>query len=292
MMFESINIYDNKPENFFVDDNIIVHNIAMRPEVSGLNVGYEATFWRYDEFADYLLEWLPEFALKYSDIIKINHANSRRFLKQAAKTVYQTDKYQKRGEFGELILHAIIRGLFNSQPAISKIYYKTAANDTVKGFDAVHIVEVGGKIELWLGEAKFYTDINRAINDVIAELLQHCKRDYLKEEFILVSGKIDDKWSYADQVKKMLSSRNSLDTLFSQICFPVLLTYESKTVCDNKLTTDEFKKSLADEIIRNYGIFKKKLSLEKPKIHLILLPLEYKQSLVNCLNAKLEGLQK
>ena len=291
-MSNSTSIFANKPEDFFSEEDIIVHNITMHPGLSALNVGYEESSWRYDEFADYLLDWLPEFALKYSDILKMSHANSRSFLKRAAKTVYQTDKYKNRGEFGELILHALIRKLFNSQPAVSKIYYKTSANETVKGFDAVHIVEADESIELWLGEAKFYTDIDRAINDVITELRDHCKRNYLRDEFILVSGKIDDNWSYADKVKKMLSSRTSLDTIFSKICFPVLLTYESKTIGENKKITDEFKKRLKEEVIINYRNFKEKLSTDKIKVHLILLPLDCKQDLVDCLNAKLEGLQR
>ena len=287
-----MSIFDNKPEDFFQENDIIVHNITTLPGLSGLNVGYENSVWRYDEFSEYLLDWLPEFALKYSDISQMNHTNSRKFLKQAAKTVYQTDKYRNRGEFGELILHALIRFLFNSQPVISKIYYKTAANDTVKGFDAVHIVQVRSNFELWLGEAKFYKDIAAAIRDVVSELKQHCERDYLREEFILVSNKIDSNWEYAERLKKMISSRNSLDSIFSQICFPVLLTYESGIIHKNKLTTDTLRKELLKELNSNYDLFRLKLTTDSLKVHLILLPLDCKQRLVDCLNKKLEGLQK
>jgi hypothetical protein len=69
-----------------------------------------------------------------------------RLVKQAAKTVYTTDKYQRRGEFFELLPHALLREVFNSEPAISKIYYKSATIETVKGFDAVHIVEAGNDL--------------------------------------------------------------------------------------------------------------------------------------------------
>src|SRR3712207_6996007 len=59
-----------------------------------------------------------------------------------------SEKYSKRGEFGELLLHSVIRDVFHSEPAISKIFFKDSANDTVKGFDAVHVVEVEGSLEL------------------------------------------------------------------------------------------------------------------------------------------------
>lgn len=285
-------IFDNKPEDFFQQKDIIVHDITSSPGLSGLNVGYEETKWRYDEFSEYLIEWLPEFALNYTNLTQINHANSRRFLKQAAKTVYQTDKYRNRGEFGELILHALIRFLFNSQPVISKIFFKTAANDTVKGFDAVHLVAKGDNLELWLGEAKFFQDINSAIKEVISELKQHCQRNYLREEFILISNKIDSNWEYADRLKKLFSSRNSLDIIFSKICFPVLLTYESGTVRNSKSITEEFITKLRKELYDNYNIFINNLSQLSIKVHLILLPLDDKKQLVDCLNEKLGGLQK
>ena len=91
--------------------------------------------------ADYLFDWLLEFSLKYSELQNVNYLTAAQMLRNAAKTVYTTDKYGKRGEFGELLLHAFIRQAFDSEPAVSKIYYKTANNETVKGFDAVHIVE-------------------------------------------------------------------------------------------------------------------------------------------------------
>ena len=45
-------------------------------------------------------------------------------LAEAAKTVYTTEKYKKRGEFGELILHLILRDFFETVPLLSKIYFK------------------------------------------------------------------------------------------------------------------------------------------------------------------------
>ena len=132
-------------------------------------------------------------------------------MKKAAKAVYQTDKYKNRGEFGELILHALIREIFNSQPVISKLFYKSGINDTVKGFDAVHVVEVENDLELWLGEVKFYTDIKSAVTNVIKELYDHTQRDYLRGEFMLITGKIDDKWQHADKIKKLLHPHTNLE---------------------------------------------------------------------------------
>lgn len=285
------NIYDLKPDPFF-KGNVFTHFIySDHKDLSGLNVNFEFGKWRYSDFSDYLFAWLPEFALRYSDLEVINHSNAFAFLKKAAKAVYQTDKYKNRGEFGELILHALIREIFNSQPVISKLFYKSGVNDTVKGFDAVHIVEHENNLELWLGEVKFYDNIKRAVTDVIKELYDHTQRDYLRGEFMLITGKIDNKWQYADEIKKLLHPHTNLEDVFSRLCIPVLLTYESDTVKNYQNHKEKFIELLREEIKKNHEDFEDKVKHLPLNIHLFLLPLENKATLVQCLDEKLKGLQ-
>lgn len=281
---------NNRPEPFWHE--LVVHDLNALPKLTGLNVGHELSTWRYDSFVDYIFDWLPEFALKYSDLTKINSGTAVSFIRRAARTVYNTDKYRRRGEFGELFLHAVIRELFNSEPIISKLYYKSAVNDTVKGFDAVHVVDVGGELELWLGEVKFYKDIASAITDVAVELHNHVDRDYLREEFSLVTSKIDDNWEYAEQIKRLLSERTSLDEVFKRLCIPVLLTYESPVVNNYANITNEFEQKLLDEISSHHAKFKNKVSKLNLNLHLFLMPLEDKQKLLSRMHKKLEGLQR
>ena len=81
--------------------------------------------------------------------------------RKAALLMYASDKYKSRGEFGELLLHAVCREIYRSEPAISKIFFKGAVNETVHGFDSVHVVADGDALELLLGEVKFYTESHR-----------------------------------------------------------------------------------------------------------------------------------
>ena len=281
-------VYQNIPEPLF---ELVVHDIVRQPGFTVADAGYESNEWRYKAVADYLFDWLLEFAMKYSDLEDVNSATAAKMLNKAAKTVYTTEKYGKRGEFGELLLHALVRQTFKSEPAISKIYYKTAANDTVKGFDAVHVVENDGKLELWLGEVKFYKDAKDAIRDVAKELEVHTQCDYLRSEFILISGKIDGNWPHAQKIKDLLSERKSLDTVFEQICIPVLLTYESETVSKYNVDSKEFCTSLINEVESLYQHFADQ-SLPQVKIHLFLVPIADKGKLVKALHTKLEGLQR
>jgi glutaredoxin 2 len=128
-----------------------VKQLDTKPSIIGLCVGYELGNWRTAQFAEHLMNWLPEFVLTHAEIEGLHSGNMLELLRQAAKKVYASKKFRSRGEFGELLLHVAIRQVFESLPAISKIFYKSARNDTVKGFDAVHVVPTPEGLELWLG---------------------------------------------------------------------------------------------------------------------------------------------
>lgn len=272
-----------------------IHDTGILPTLCGLCTGYERGEWRAKQLADHLVEWLPEFSLTVSELTKIDSGNAVELLRRAAQVVYQSKKFEKRGEFGELLLHAAVRQVHNSIPAISKIYYKTATNDTVKGFDAVHVVEADGYLELWLGEAKFYDDISRAIYDVIKELQTHFDTDYLRNEFLLISGKIDDASPHADTLRKLIKPNTSLDAIFERVCIPVLLTYDSACVGTHKCSDGTYNSDFETELRTHYKTFTEKLA-EKPvpkevRVHLFLVPLESKKDLVAKLDTKLKTWQ-
>jgi hypothetical protein len=268
-----------------------VHRLDLKPTLTGFCVGYECGRWRAEELASHMMEWLPEFALDYNERKAIQASNATRALRAAAQRVYKTDKFQKRGEFGELLLHIAMRQVFETLPAISKIYYKDSDNDTVKGFDAVHVVASEQALELWLGEVKFYEDISNAITDVVAELEKHTQPAYLKREFAAIINKIDAVWPYADRLKKLLDPNTSLDSVFDAICVPVLLTYDSDTINAHDRTNDSYCAQFQEEIEHHHRTFSQK-ALPPVRIHLFLVPLKEKQELLKALDAGLKTWQK
>lgn len=279
-----------QPERFW---ELRVHDVDSDHGLSGLCVGYEQGRWRYSAFADYIMEWLPEFCLNSKERADLSHATAVKSLRKAANLVYQTDKYGKRGEFGELFLHAAIRSVFDSLPAISKIFYKSAHNDTVKGFDCVHVVGPLDELELWLGEVKFYTDVAAAIRDVVAELERHLTPDFLRNEFILIGNKLDERDAYTKAVQRLLSERRSLDDIFKRLCIPVMLTYESKTVANHDAICQEYITAFEAEVKQHHSTFaEKSAGLPMTRCHLFLLPLEEKQRLVGAMHEKLKAMQK
>ena len=280
--------------------NLIFHEIGTLGDDLVLCAGFERGEWRNDQLADHVMEWLPEFALNYSELNEIGHHNALRMTKKAAKIVYQTEKYGQRGEFGEILLHIAIRQVYKTLPAVSKIYYKSSANETVKGFDSVHVVRRDDGLELWIGETKFYNDVTKAIYDVSKEIIDHLETDYLKSEFILIKNKIDPEWPEADALKELLHENTSLDKVFEQVCIPVLLTYDSTVVQNSKVADQDYKDNIKNEVTKAYSNMRNKLKVHYKErfgsdfpltVHVILIPLKDKKVLVEALDARLKALQ-
>lgn len=272
--------------------NVIVHREDENRDLNGLCAGFEMRNWRKDQLVNHLMDYIPEFALTYSELESIDARDIRRMLRNAASAIYHSEKYQNRGEFGELLLHVVIRELYNTIPAISKIYYKDGPNETVKGFDAVHVVCQDEVLELWLGEVKFYTNINNAINDVVSEIFDHITRDYLRTEFIAITNKIDTKWPHSSKLKKLLDPNTSLDVVFDRACIPVLLTYDSAVIAKYDRSSEEYVKEIKEEFNHLYERFVEKISDKVPlTVHLFLLPLKTKADLVSCFDMRLKQLQ-
>jgi len=285
------------PDKFL---NVIISEPSGLGDNLALCAGYERGKWRKDQLADHVMEWLPEFALGYSELQEIGHANALRMTKKAAKIVYQTEKYGSRGEFGEVLLHIAIRQVYKTLPAVSKIYYKSSVNETVKGFDSVHVVKSADDIELWIGETKFYQDLTRAVYDVSKEVIDHLETGYLKSEFILIKNKIDPAWPEAEKLESLLHENTSLDEVFKRICIPILLTYDSSVVKESNELNEEYIANIRNEIVDSFASLRAKLNTQYkdrfsedfPLVaHVILIPLEDKMALISALDDRLKALQ-
>ena len=282
--------FEDKPESFL---KVIFRDFASTSTPGKILScsDYENGRWRAKDFAQYLIEWLPEFALKFSEYANFNGTTGIRLLRKAAYHIYTTIKKENRGEFGEILLHALIREHFNSKPAVSKVFYKTSANDTVKGFDAVHLVEYEGDYEIWLGEAKFYSDYKSAISDVVAEIHQHLEAGFLRNEFMFVEGKIDDAWELSPKFKELVSDRVSLDEIKKRICIPILITYNTNAYNRYTEFNESFKNDIVNECNTAFSILEQKCQGLNIKLHVFLVPLADKQELISYADEKLKGLQ-
>ncbi len=277
-----------KPEPFL---SIVVKRLDIKPLLTTLCAGYETGQWRAEGLAAHLLEWLPQFALKREEYLSLDGANMVRVLVDVARRIYLTDKYKRRGEFGELLLYVAIRQEFNTIPIVSKCFYKSSANETVKGFDGVHIVAGDDGLELWLGEAKLYEDITAAMKSAVADLKAHTMADYLKSEFAVIHRKIDDNMPYAQDLKKLLDKNTSLDVVFKRICIPILLTYDSNAVGTHSQTDAAYLKAIEEESLENHAAFLRLKPALQLRVILFLVPMANLKLLREKLEVKLKALQ-
>lgn len=264
------------------------------PDWQVLCAGYERGRWRKVGLSTYLLNHLVEFAFRWSELHALDSATAFEMVDEAARRVYDSEKFRSRGEFGELLLHAALRSHCGSEPALSKIFFKSGDNDTVKGFDCVHVVPNGDRLELWFGEAKLYTDVRRAIRDVVAELEVHLGTAYLRREFALVQSKIDTKWPFAQQFADLLAKKKPIDEIFDVLRIPVLITYDSPAVDGHESVCPRFLASLEEEarVALDYWLERSAVLPEEVRLHLLLVPLKEKRAFVRHLHGRLRALQQ
>lgn len=206
------------------------------------------------------------------------------------------DKYLRRGEFGELILHLLLRDFHNTIPLLSKVYFKDSFGHAVHGFDAVHI-EPNTKT-LWLGESKLYKDGKAGIRALITDIEEHFKSDYLNSEFLIISKKLKhfDNIPEKDHWIDLMNKSTKLVDQLTSINIPLLCTY----TCDLfKLHSDETSDSFVENYIKEMRELKKYFDENnnhplktKLNIILVLFPVQNKVELVKGLHKKLSLMQQ
>ncbi|SUA44372.1 Domain of uncharacterised function (DUF1837) [Neisseria zoodegmatis] len=308
----------------FRSDEVIKEEV-FHDSVHAYFVGYSMDKkYRWDDLARVIIRALPEFAYGIHLGTSTDNSLIMDRLREAAKALYQIksfsdiadkiqkeeiglddeieDKYLRRGEFGELILHLLLRDRFKTIPLVSKIYFKDSLGHTVHGFDCVHIEPESRT--LWLGESKLYIDPLRGISALIKDLDEHLNCEFLEKEFNLISKKVHGIDSKADEYNELIRDRDYWIRLLTSTDYkntikhlkiPLICTYTSDIFSryDDEENEDfkvEYKEKI--EFLKRY--FQNNLKHEwkdKVEIILILFPVLDKNELVKILHTKIKNIQ-
>ena len=266
-------------------------DVKLPPHLRSLCAGFDLGKWRRDELITHLLDWLPGFCLTEKEWADRIFTEPASVMVQAAQRLYTTEKYQRRGEIGELLLHIICRQVFETVPVVCKLVYKSAYNDTVKGFDMVHMVPAENELgaEIWLGESKFYIDPQAAIREAYKSVVEHLDPAFLKQEKSLIANKIPDDLPNREAVTRAFSDRERLETLITHGVFPILVAYDSNAVRDYG-SEDAYLVSLEKELLP-IKKFAEGAELPHPiTVHLFAVPLGDKEDFQKTFDARLKGL--
>jgi hypothetical protein len=292
-----VNVYDHKPKRFLT----LLH--PSNPKCNENNAfcaGFELSIWRYNGFAEHLIRWLPDYALAGDYLKTINHANAYDALKDAAIRVYKTAKYDKRGDVGQIAAHCICRGFFNTIPIAPFVYYKSASNDYVKGFDLVHAsIYDGADIEIWLGEAKIFQDRKDAVEDAIRSIRKHVDAGVLKDQKLLIGPIIPPDTPKRELIARLFDDETPLDQLVSSAVFPVVILAESDAIRDvtthNSVYTAGVVRELQelDSSIQRAGLRSAVAGLRSSiRLPIFYVPLSSKADLLAAFDRKLRALQE
>lgn len=260
---------------------------GISPPLTTLGVGYELKIWRADALAGHVLDWVLDFAMRPEERRPLSPGRARQIMRRAVDATFGNGA--DRGVPGEVLLHAVCRQFFGSDTVISKVFFKTADNDTYKGFDGVHCVhDDDDELELWLGEAKFYRRLGQAIAAALDDLDEHLERGYLRNEFAIVSEKIDDSHPHAEELRRLMHPNTSLDEVFDRIVVPVLIAYDSAATHEHEKVCPAYLEDLEAEARRAWLRFSRGVDASLPvTVRLFLIPMDDKKTLLDCIEAEL-----
>lgn len=256
------------------------------------HVGFDQNKFRLLPLVETIRSVIPEYALGYHQGNNIPLTEIVDRLQEAAKTVYTTDKYKRRGEFGELILHLLLRDFCNSIPLISTIYFRDSPNVPAHGFDGVHITIDGDKRKLWLGESKLYQSGKDGIADLANDVAKHFNSDYLRQQFNLITRKLPSETPAIEHWRTLMHKHQRLDVIFSSIVIPMVCTYNSDLFVDHCDETQQYIDDFKKECQALYNEFHRKNPASDLEIILLLLPVPDKDELNRELDARLKTMQK
>src|SRR3989338_1089591 len=273
------------------NSNLVIEEKISEADFKAYSVGYEQNQFRFKPLVDLICEVIPEFALGYHEGKTTPNTQIVSRLREAARTIYGTDKFENRGEVGELILHLLLRDFHGTIPLVAKIYFKDAQNNAVHGFDGVHITIEPGKKKLWLGESKIYSDGLAGIASLAKDLKKHIRADYLRSEFSLIKHKLPADTPEIEYWRNLMDEHKNLDEILNGICIPMVCTYSSKTVKDHTAITEAYVNAFVEECRKLKEKFDEKKIATNVEVILMLLPILDKEELVAELGKRLKAMR-
>lgn len=285
--------YKKRPDPFLVEFHASTEK-GLLHSFSGFDVKYSLKKWRHENFAKHLIEWLPEFSLKASEIVNILAHNAEAILARSISTFSDSDLPRDR-LIAELILHAILRSRQNSEPIACKVFYKSAGK--LSEFGNAHIVQIPGQDDqLWLGLARLIKansmdatleQICEVLDETISETVLSAER-----EIIISLREPLHHQPKADAFNQALHRNSPVDDMLNLLCFPILLTYDSEALSSGWLA--DYINNLKTEIETHFSTFTTQLpeNIKQVKVMVFLVPMESIELLIKAFNARCEKLEE
>ncbi|WP_256947136.1 HamA C-terminal domain-containing protein [Klebsiella pneumoniae] len=285
--------YKKHPDPFLVEFHTNAKESLLH-SFSGFDVRYSLRKWRHENYAKHLVEWLPEFSLKASEIVNILAHNAETILARSISTFSDSELPRDR-LIAELILHSILRSRQHSEPVACKVFYKSAGK--LSEFGNAHIVQMPDQDDqLWLGLARMIKaddmdttleQIREILDETISETVLSAER-----EIIISLREPLHHRPKADSFNQALHRNSPIDDMLNILCFPILLTYDSAALSSGWFVN--YVDNLKKEIETHFSAFTSELSenIKQVKVLIFLVPMESIELLTKAFNARCEKLEE
>lgn len=284
--------YKTRPEPFLVQFHASTEEGLLR-SVTAYDVRYSLKKWRCEDMAKHLIEWLPEFSLKASEIVNIQAHNAEAIIARSI-SAFSNNELPRERLVAELILHAILRSRANSEPIACKVFYKAAGK--LSEFGNAHIIqEQGQNDQLWLGLARLIEagsmdttleQICEVLDATISEAVLSAER-----EIVIALREPHHHLPKAETFNQALHRNSPVDDMLNVLCFPILLTYDSASLASGWLA--DYVNHLENEIIDHYSALRTQLpeNIQQVKVAVFLVPMESVAKLIKAFNERCKKLE-
>lgn len=261
---------------------------------------FEDNHWRYKKFNQFIWNNISQDTLTKEERDSLIESPDS-ILEKAASRLriiqYKNGNDEKTGgEIAEILLYGIMHSYYKALPVVPKIFYKQNRNDFAKGPDSVHIVvEDDDNFSLWLGEAKFYKNIeNSDLDKIVSSVHDTLSTDKIKKENSIITGlsefdKYDINETVKNKIKALLNEDTSIDKIKPILHIPIILLHECEiTASSNEMSEDYKAQIIAKHKERAESYFAKQIEKCKDvakyseiKFHMILFPVPCKETVVD-----------
>ena len=276
-------------DRIFDKKNIIISRITdddLNSFLIDIDIGDDGqAYYPLDELASCIINTIPEYVFAQYENPEIPQTDAVEKLREAAHSIYKIKDFDimrkwylehdedakskiekmsanRRGEFGELLLHLLLREFKGTIPLVSKVYFKDTTGVPAHGFDAVHI-SPDQKI-MWLGESKFYVDGKAGIKDLVEDLSNHFNRNFLDEQFLIIKKNLENNSiPQRDEWIRTLNNCSKLREKINMINIPMLCTYVPYKI--GKLQIQGFSEPITSKKIKQSYHITQKAARSRPR---------------------------
>lgn len=277
--------YKSKPDPFLVEFHTTTEDGLLR-SLAGFDVEYDFEEWRGDQLAEHLLQWLPEFCLRASEIANFQVHHTPLVLAKSVNALNNGTVPRDR-LIAELILHTILRSRENSEPIACKVFY--AVNGKLSEFGNAHIVQQTGQADqLWLGLSRMIATgtMDQTLKEICDVLDATISRAALSEEreIIIALREPHHHLPTAEAFNKALHRNAPAQDMLNVLCFPILLAYDSAALSGGYLS--DYLANLKTEVTLHYNALASTLppKIKQVRVVVFLVPIESIHQLVQKFN--------